>query len=204
MVRLAYRLADFIVRHWLAMVNTVLALILGLSFLAPLLMLHGQAVPGNLLYLLFRPTCHQLPERSFFLGGPQIAYTFAELTEQAGFEVPVRFVGEPATGYKMAYCQRCAAIYAGWLAAGLVFAAIRRRAKPLPWPVMVLFALPMALDGGIQLLGVVESTWVRRAITGLLFGAGVVCSAFPWIEAPMNEARTSIQRDMEEPDAAHR
>ncbi len=204
MVKIAYRFTSFVVRHWLALVNTLLALLLGLSLLAPVLMLHDQAGLGNLLYLLFRPSCHQLPERSFFLGGPQIAYTLAELTERVGFEVPLRFVGSPQVGYKLAYCQRCAGIYAGWFLAGLAFIAVRRRLKRLPWVALILLALPMAIDGGMQLFGVFESIWQRRLVTGLLFGIGVVWFAFPMIEAGMSNAREDIQRGLEEAYAADR
>jgi uncharacterized membrane protein len=42
--------------------------------------------------------------------------------------------------------------------------------------------LPMILDGGIQYFAKLESTNVRRAITGALFGIGIAIVAFQFVE----------------------
>jgi uncharacterized membrane protein len=197
------RLVLFVIRHWLALANLAASVILVLGFLAPVLMLRGQTGAGNLLYLVFRPSCHQLPERSFFLGGPRVVYSFAQLSEHLGFEAPARFVGDPQLGYKIVYCERCAATYLGWLLAGVLFALFRRRVRQMPWPVLVLLILPIAVDGTLQLFGILESDWLRRVVTGLLFGGGIVWFAFPLVETGMNEALAITQRSLEEIDAAH-
>lgn len=206
--RLLTRFIAWVTRHWLALVNAVLALILGLAFLAPWLMLHDHTGAGQLLYLAFRPLCHQLPERSFFLGGPRPWYSLENLSENLGLppdSVLPRYVGNLELGYKVAFCERDTAIYAGWLLGGLVFGLLRRRLKPLPWQVLVLFAiLPMALDGGIQLLGVLESDWFRRSLTGLLFGIGTIWFTFPFLESGMNDAHAVALRDLEESRAGDR
>ncbi|HSJ59189.1 MAG TPA: hypothetical protein VLC95_18530, partial [Anaerolineae bacterium] len=65
--------------HWLFLVNLFWGLYVGLPFLAPVLMNAGLETPAKLIYLLYRPACHQRPERSYFLGGPQATYSIEEL-----------------------------------------------------------------------------------------------------------------------------
>ena len=204
MARLVNRLVLFFARHWLALVNSVLALVLGLAFLAPWLMLHSQTGVGALLYWAYQPVCHQLPERSFFLGGPQPWYSFAELTGHLGYEAPARFVGNLGLGYKVALCERDTAIYAGWLLAGLVYGLFRGRVRQLPWQWLVILGLPMAVDGLLQFFGVLESTWWRRTATGLLFAVGVIWFAFPLLEWGMKDACEIAWRSQEETRAGDR
>ena len=47
---------------------------LGLALLAPLLLAAGVAEPGRALFAAYAIACHQLPERSFFLAGQQVAF----------------------------------------------------------------------------------------------------------------------------------
>lgn len=71
--------ADYLSRHWLAALNLLLLLYLALPFAAPALMHAGAAGPARVLYALYRPACHQLPERSYFLYGAAPVYTLTEL-----------------------------------------------------------------------------------------------------------------------------
>ena len=73
--RAVYRLA----KHWLALLSIAWGLYAGLPLLAPVLMNAGWTTPAKIIYTVYRPACHQRPERSFFLGGPQVAYTPEEL-----------------------------------------------------------------------------------------------------------------------------
>ena len=191
-------------RHWLALVNLALALVLALALLAPLLMLWGQTGAGQLVYLAFRPLCHQLPERSFFLGGPRPVYSLAQMSAHLGYEAPMRWIGDAQLGYKMAFCERDAAIYGGWVLAGLAFALLRGRLRPLPWQGLVLTMVPMAVDGTGQLFGAWESTWWLRVITGVLFAVGTVWFAFPLIDDGMKGAQGIALRSLEDGDAADR
>ena len=88
------RLVARLARHWLALFNTIVAVFVLLPFLAPLLMHLGLERPAAVIYLVYQPTCHQLPERSFFLFGPQGAYSVAEL--EADGAVPVGASSAPA------------------------------------------------------------------------------------------------------------
>ncbi len=194
----------WLTRHWLALANAGVALILGLALLAPWLMLQGQTGPGKLLYFVYQPLCHQLPERSFFLGGPRLVYAYGQLAASLGSEVPARYIGNGQLGFKVAFCERDVAIFAGYLLTGLIFALFRRRMKPLPWQVVALATVPMAVDGLIQLFGIAESNWQRRVITGLLFGMAITWFAYPWVERGMAEAHQIALRGTEEPDAGDR
>jgi len=204
LAQIANRWVLWVTRHWLAVANSALALVLGLAFLAPGLMLSGHPGAGQFLYLLYRPLCHQLPERSFFLGGAAPCYTLGQLSARLGYEVPARYIGNPELGYKVAFCERDVAIYAGYLLAGLAFACVRRRLQPLPWKLAALMAAPMAVDGLVQLFGLAESNWFRRSVTGLLFGVAVVWFAFPWLERGMRDAQEIAAQGLEATHAGDR
>jgi len=201
LIRCVHRFVIWITRHWLAMFNLAVGMVLGLAWLAPWLMLHGQASVGQLLYLAYRPLCHQLPERSFFLGGERPWYTFEQLSAALGYDAPARYVGNPQLGYKVAFCERDVAIFAGYLLMGLLFALFRRRIKPLPWQALLAATLPLAIDGTVQLFGLAESNWQRRIATGLLFGLAVTWFALPWIQRGMAEAQEIALRSWKEEDA---
>ena len=69
----------WIARHWLALFNSLVALYLLLPFLAPVLANAGLTTPASLLYSTYSATCHQLPERSYFLFGERPFYSLSAL-----------------------------------------------------------------------------------------------------------------------------
>lgn len=181
------RLVAVIARHWLLLINTALAIEAILPILAPVLMATGHASVARLIYTLYSPLCHQLPERSFFLFGPQTTYTLHELELLLGPGVPLRYIGNPAIGYKIAVCQRDIATYLALLVTGLAFIPLRRRLRPLPIKTFILLCIPMAIDGLGQLLTLWESTPYSRVISGALFGIACIWLAYPYIEAGMQD-----------------
>ncbi len=186
------RVAEGIIRHWLAIVNILFLVYVGLPLLAPVLMEVGAETPARIIYLVYRPACHQLPERSFFLFGPQATYSRDELPAEGpaasdNIFVRRRYIGDPQHGYKVAICERDVAIYGSMFLMGFLFALLRGRLPRLKARYLLLFVLPMVLDGFTQLVGLRESTWVLRVITGGLFGIGLVWFAYPYIEASMRE-----------------
>lgn len=204
------RLRDFIisldraifhfVKHWLLIFNLLLGLYVGLPVLAPALMASGAEGPARLIYTIYKPMCHQLPWRTFFLFGERFYYTEAYLVSQVG-EEPLAtlwtakdFVGTSQLGYKMALCERDVAIYGAMLLGGVLFGLARKRLKPLPWLVFALFVAPMAIDGGIQLVGLYESTPLLRVLTGGLFGFGTIWLAYPYFEVGMQDVRRELYR----------
>jgi uncharacterized membrane protein len=196
------RIAGAFARHWLAIFNIVVLLFVALPFLAPVLMQAGATGAGSLIYKIYAPTCHQLPERSIFLFGDERFYSAHDLESHghlpAGLNIlqrqSLRWVGSPETGWKVAICQRDVAIYGAILLAGLAFALLRpilgRGGKWRKMPVLMYLALllPIVLDGVSQLVGLRESTPTLRFITGAIMGAATVWFAYPYVEEAMRSA----------------
>ena len=178
--------------HWLLLFNIVAAIYVSIPFLAPVLMDAGRSRGAGLIYAVYRPLCHQLPERSFFLFGQQPTYVYHELSHLLGGVVPLRYVGSEAIGYKVAVCQRCVAIYGTILLAGMLFGVLRRTLMPLPIKGFVLLIAPMAIDGMGQLVGLWTSTWLTRLLTGALFGAACIWLAYPYVERGMREVHRDV------------
>jgi uncharacterized membrane protein len=61
-------------RRWLTIAITVITIYVTLPFAAPILMKAGLRGPGELIYTLYSPFCHQFAFRSFFLFGEQTVY----------------------------------------------------------------------------------------------------------------------------------
>lgn len=175
------------------MANLATFLYVGLPSLAPILMRTSWAPVGRFLYTAFSPLCHQLPERSFFLFGRQVAYSYEELATLLGGDVPRRFIGNAEIGYKIAICQRDLAIYSAMFVAGLAFSAVRQRLKPLSFKIFLVFLMPLAVDGTGQLLGLWASTPASRMLTGALFGTALVWLAYPHLEQGMGEVRRAAE-----------
>jgi uncharacterized membrane protein len=160
------RATEWGLRHWLLIANAGVALYAGLPWLSPLAKCAGYPVIGDLLFRLYTPLCHQLPERSFFVCGHQVAF-----------------------------CHRCAAMYTSILAAGLLFGLLRRRVRPAALKIGALLLLPMLLDGGTHLIDDLFGLGLRgggdaigtpnfwlRMITGLLVGIAVLVALYPRVE----------------------
>ncbi len=210
----ADRFIFWLSKHWLAVFNTFAFLYVGLPFLAPTLMRLGAERAASLIYTVYSSLCHQLPQRSWFLFGRQLSYRLPELMELAGESVSdpwaSEFVGNPDLGYKVAFCQRDAAIYGAIFLFGLLYGLLRRRwnVRPLPWWGYILMGLvPMGLDGGYQFLSYAlplvfpgislqpyETTPLMRLITGTLFGWATVWLAYPYLQESMEDVRASLGR----------
>ncbi|HEY7347447.1 MAG TPA: DUF2085 domain-containing protein [Ktedonobacterales bacterium] len=155
-VRVAELCARFFGQHWLALFNSVLAVFIGGAFLGPILAYFGENAPASWLLHTYHGLCDQIPSHSYYLFGHQVCL-----------------------------CERCLAIYTTFLLAGLALAIIprlRRTVHPLDWRLWLLLILPMALDGGTQLLGWRESDLILRTITGFLFGLGAAWFVLPHLE----------------------
>jgi len=189
-------------KHWLLLINLVIAVYGGLPLLAPILIGLGYTLPAKIVYTVYKPLCHQLPQRSFFLFGRQLAYSLETLQELLGPEklatdaLASAFIGNPALGYKVAHCQRDTAMYGSLLLAGMVFSLVRHRLSPLPFAFYLISLVPLAIDGLAQFLALYESTWQLRTITGSLFGVATVWFAYPHLEAGMGELRRTVSEKL--------
>jgi uncharacterized membrane protein len=209
--------------HYTLLFNLILAVYLGIPFLAPVLMKVGMTGPARVIYTVYRPFCHELAYRSWFLFGEQPAYPRAQaevnglLTyEQATGLNPYdtaeasNFAGNSVMGYKVALCERDVAIYASLLIFGLVYAATGRRLKSLPWYIWIAVGIiPIAVDGASQLPALLQTQWQwlawfparestpwLRTITGFLFGFSTGWFGYPYAEESMRETRLIMARKM--------
>lgn len=183
-------------RHWLAVLTLASGVFIALPLSAPVLAMSGLNAPASVIYATYRITCHQLPQRSWFLGGPQATYSWQELrafTAQPdanpllAFHAPLRV---PALGFQSGFCQRDTAIYLSVFLTCLAYGLVRRRRPigPMPFRLYLLFALPMAVDGLTQLVGLRESTPFLRTLTGSLFGFGSAWLVLSYIDASFRES----------------
>ena len=143
-------------RHWLAWINLLLGAFVGLPWLAPVLMKIGASGPARLLYAAYSLACHQLADRSFFLFGPRLTYSYHELlpyltTRSLQFGLRA-FVGTPELGYKVAWSDRMVSLYGGVLLGGLIVALLHQRLRPPRWWAIVLLAAPMVVDGATHFI----------------------------------------------------
>jgi uncharacterized membrane protein len=116
-------------------------MVCALILAAPLLSAHHYHKTSSILYLLFSPICHQMPNRSFYI-----------------------------SGFALAVCHRCSGIYLGLFLGSFLhnylidYFAGRRR-------FIVLFScIPLIVDALAVPAGIWTGSWITRFATGLLFG----------------------------------
>ncbi len=202
-------------KHYLLIVNLFLAFYVGLAFLAPILEKGGYTDASNLIYRVYRFSCHQLAYRSFFLFGDQPIYpseeaglegyeTFRDVTgiNETDLRASQDFVGNEHTGYKVALCERDLAIFGAMLLFGIMFGLTGRKVKQILfiWVIIIGF-IPLGLDGVSQLLGripeftlwdVRESTPFLRVLTGSILGIMLGWYGYPLFEDTMRQTRTAL------------
>lgn len=217
----ADRFSYWLSQHYMVLFNLVIFLYVGLPFLAPMFLRAGMDGAANVVYTMYKPLCHQLGYRSFFLFGEQAYYpralagipgvqTFQQatgLSEGGSNEETLaarNYHGDEHVGYKIALCERDIALWGGILLFGLIFAATGKRLPSIPWYIWIIFGLvPIGLDGGSQLLGALpfipdamvrESTPLLRVITGALFGVLTAWYLYPLVEENMRDMRAVLAR----------
>jgi len=154
------RTADWLLDHWLDFINWGLGILLGFVVLTPILAYFGVQPLASVLFRSTHAICDQIPSHSFFVCGHQVGI-----------------------------CSRCCALYGSIWLSSMIFRFVRRRVEPLRWYILILFLLPMALDGGTQLFGWRESNVYLRIITGALFGLGMMWFALPHVQKAVDESK---------------
>ena len=152
-----------ILTHGLFIVLVILLAFVALPFVAPLAFAAGHAHIGTIIQLLYSPFCHQLPQRSWFFFGPQLTYTFAEITKAAGTTDPLHlrhFYGSPELGWKVAWSDRMVSFYFMTPIFGFVYLLLRRfenRTLAISTKLLLLSLLPLVIDGSTHLLN--DAIW---------------------------------------------
>lgn len=156
LVHLADDASEWLRKHWLAIVNGVLATWIGIAVLVPIGYALGFTGPASAIFHVYRFACDQIPSHSFFIGG-----------------------------YQICLCSRCLAIYSSMLIAGIALNFLRKRRpiQALTWWMWLLTMVPMALDGGTQFFGWRESNVWLRLLTGIIFGVGTAWFTLPQLDA---------------------
>ncbi len=182
------RASDWVVRHWLALVSAFLGIFITLPWLSPLLMATGRLAPAQIINHIYAAFCHQLPERSYFV-----------------------------FGYQVAYCTRNVALYSSLFVGGLVYAWMRPRLRRrdhrgrvsywgLSIPMAMLLCLPLLLDAlshsfGLRDAGAAlgwlgqsdalgSTNWWLRQTTAVLAGLAIPFAVWPRVD-------TSFTRSLE-------
>ena len=157
------RVARAVARHWLLLLNTFAVTYATLPWIAPLLQRAGFSRLGGFIFTVYSATCHQRPDRSFFIGG-----------------------------YQVCYCHRCTALYSSVAIVGLLYGLVRWR-SPLSTRALWWASLPILVDGlwhmaddllpGLGLRstanGIGSVNFWARMLTGMLFGVAVVLWLYP-------------------------
>ena len=166
--------AAIIIRRGLGLflisVTGVFGLFSLLPFLAPALAAIGYDQLARAIFVGFSVACHQIPERSFFLFGHQLAV-----------------------------CQREVGIYVGLFASSLVYRHVQERLGPMPIRLYFIAISPMIIDGLSQMLGMRESDWLLRVTTGALFGVSTVWVFFPRLAQTLSDIDAHLSNELKQP-----
>lgn len=143
-------------KYWFIFFSIGYGLLVGLPFLAPVLMQYEYTKAAGLIYNIYKFLCHQFPQRSFFFFGEKTMYTLPEIQNawQATNNPLIlrKFIGNPAMGWKVAWSDRMVSMYTSVLFIAWIWYPFRKKLKTLPWWGFFLFLLPMAVDGSTHMI----------------------------------------------------
>ena len=92
-------------QHWFVWFTIGLGIWVLLPWLAPVLMHLGVPGLAHVIYFLYSPQCHQLPQRSYFLFGNQLMIPLKDILAAYPVGDPLQlrpFIGTPELGWKVA------------------------------------------------------------------------------------------------------
>jgi len=110
---------------------------------APILAKLEHRFSAGLIYLFFSRICHQIPERSFFIFGKQLAV-----------------------------CSRCTGLYFGFLLGTILYPFLSSwyRFRIPARKYLFMAGIPMAIDIFVRTFHIAENSFTSRFITGLILG----------------------------------
>jgi uncharacterized membrane protein len=168
-------------RNWFPWFIVISGLYIGLPWLAPVFMRSGLEKPASAIYFVYSFLCHQLPQRSFFLFGPQASYPLEQIQNawQNSVDPLVlrQFIGNVEMGYKVAWSDRMISLYTSIPIFAVLWRQRRRIIRPLSIAGLVLLASPMVIDGLTHMISDVSgigqgfrdtNTWLSQLTGGSL------------------------------------
>ena len=151
-------LHNFLLEYWATMLTAILGLVVLIALSIPFLSYLGLDAIAKPLFFSLHYVCAQIPSHSFYIFGHQLGL-----------------------------CARNLSIYSSMFLGSLIFVLSKKRLPGIPWWLWILMILPMALDGLTQMVGLRESTWELRLVTGTLFGSGSVWFVLPYMQKTITE-----------------
>lgn len=123
----------------------------------------------TLYYSIFKLICHQNPDRSYFIWG---------------YQIPV--------------CVRCVGIYLGLPIGAIIYSMFCKiNSTRLPDPkYLVVFLLPIVVDGLAQTFNLYHSPHYIRLITGIWATTGLVFWAIPLLNQFYLKYKTHLSQDV--------
>lgn len=163
-------------------------------FAPPFLLSNGNESAAQMLYFGFSFTCHQLDARSLcYFASSNSTLPIANCLPQAESRSYAKnqiIASASGIGYKFPVCSRDMGIYFSMLLGGIVWAVLNRKNlcnEKWPHPKWLLLAMvPIALDGGTQLVGLRESTNELRLLTGAIVGFACAFYLVPLLNQLLN------------------
>ena len=150
---------NFLIQHWATMITCALGILVFAALSVPFLSYLGLDGMYKQIFFALHMVCAQIPSHSFYIFGHQLGM-----------------------------CARNFSIYASMFVGSLIFVLSKKRIPGIPWWLWILMILPIAIDGTTQMIGLRESTWELRVLTGTLFGLGNVWFALPLIQKTILES----------------
>ena len=151
--------SNFLIQHWATMITCALGILVFAALSVPFLSYLGLDGISKQIFFALHMVCAQIPSHSFYIFGHQLGM-----------------------------CARNFSIYASMFVGSLIFVLSKKRIPGIPWSLWILMILPIAIDGTTQMIGLRESTWELRVLTGALFGLGNVWFALPLIQKTILES----------------
>jgi uncharacterized membrane protein len=192
-------------KHWLAIANTFFFTYVGLPFLAPILMAAGFTGAANAIYQAYNLVCHQLPTRTYFVFGEQVAMCERCISIYVTLAVgglvfnlvrfrslsfkwyillalPMALDGGSAFVSELAQVIPLWIFWVMWTVIVLIAALVMYKQQILFWQIGVVFVSGFLALAYLQVFGLRISNMALRTITGAIFGIGTVWYAYPVLE----------------------
>lgn len=147
---------------------TVISVWFALIVAAPLLRVENMDAFSAPLYRFFGHVCHQMPARSLWLAGQQLAV-----------------------------CSRCFGVYFGLLAGFILYPLWRRteEIEPLPRIWLFLSLIPIGVDWSLTVFGIWENTHASRFVTGTILGFACAVYIVPALVEIVRNSSVRLARE---------